>query len=134
MKATYSHNGKKFIYKVDGKQVRTSQKANPYQFVAIKLVDGQFSQAIALGLLKTCESEVSKYMDSFRRCKVVLQYFKGEITYKEYVTAVGWNNAMTKSYMEKEKENNAEYHIKWNEECIERASHDSYKVLPFEQE
>lgn len=134
MKATFSQNGSKFIYKVDGQKVRTSQKATPYQYVAVKLIDGKFSQAIALGLLKTCESEVAKYMDVARRCKIKLQYFKGEITYSEYLKMVGFNHAMTKSYMEEAKRNDAEYHIKWNEECVKRASQESYKVIPFEQE
>lgn len=119
---------------MDGQKVRTSQKATPYQYVAVKLIDGKFSQAIALGLLKTCESEVAKYMDVARRCKVKLQYFKGEITYAEYLKMVGFNHAMTKSYMEEEKRNNADYHIKWNEECVKMASQESYKVIPFEQE
>ena len=134
MKATYTYNGKKFIYKVDGKQVRTSQRATPFQCVAVKLVDGQFAQAIALGLMKTCESEVSKYIDVARRCKVNLQYYRGEITYREYLSGVGFNHAMTRDYMEEERRERAEEQIKWYEECVERASHDSYMVISFEQE
>lgn len=134
MKATYAKKGNKFIYKVDGKQVRTSVKATPYQFVAVKLTDGQFVGAIALGLLKTCQSEISRYLDSARRCKVYLQYFKGEISYKEYFNAVGFNHAMTRSYMEGQRSEQMEWNIKYYEECVERASHDTYMVIPFEQE
>lgn len=53
MKATYTHNGKKYIYKVDGKQVRTSQKDYPYECVAVRLKDGEFYGICACGQYKT---------------------------------------------------------------------------------
>ena len=45
MKATFYQEGTKFIYKVDGQKVRTSQRQTPYEYVDfqynVETVEGQ---------------------------------------------------------------------------------------------
>jgi hypothetical protein len=98
MKATYTHNGKKFIYKVDGKQVRTSQKATPYEFVAVRLYDGDFVGIIACGQYKTCAQYLTMDADIVSRCEITLNLVRGDINYSTYLNRIGFTHAMTKDY------------------------------------
>lgn len=98
MKATFSHNGKKYIYKVDGKQVRTSQKSYPYECVAVRLYDGEFLGIIACGQYKTCSQYLNMDADIVSRYKITLSLVRGEINYSTYLNQIGLSHAMTKEY------------------------------------
>lgn len=98
MRATFSHNGKKYIYKVDGKQVRTSQKSYPYECVAVRLYDGEFLGAIACGQYKTCAQYLNMDADIVSRYKITLSLVRGEISYTTYLNQIGFSHAMTKEY------------------------------------
>ena len=98
MKATYTHNGKKYIYKVDGKQVRTSQKDYPYECVAVRLKDGEFYGICACGQYKTCAAYLTMDADNVSRARAAIELVKGNITYKEYVEIVGKSHANLPSY------------------------------------
>ena len=98
MRATFSHNGKKYIYKVDGKQVRTSQKSYPYECVAVRLYDGEFLGAIACGQYKTCAQYLNMDADIVSRYKITLSLVRGEISYSTYLNQIGFSHAMTKEY------------------------------------
>lgn len=134
MKATYSHNGKSFIYKVDGQQVRTSTRVTPFECVAVQLVDGKFSRALALGKAKTCEYEVSARIAYKRIMEINLRYFKGEISYREYFHAVGFSYAMTREFMEEERRDRKEENIDALERRLEDYTHYEFKVVKFVQE
>lgn len=136
MKATFTHNGKKYIYKVDGKQVRTSQKDYPYECVAVRLYDGEFVGIIACGQYKTCAAYLGMDAENVRKAKDAIELVKGNITYKEYVERVGKNYANTSSYYkgiidsnEKKEEFIARY-----EKYIEDHLSYSTVILYFEQE
>jgi hypothetical protein len=136
MKATFTHNGKKYIYKVDGKQVRTSQKDYPYECVAVRLYDGEFVGIIACGQYKTCAAYLGMDAENVRKAKDAIELVKGNITYKEYVERVGRNYANTSSYYkgiidsnEKKEEFIARY-----EKYIEDHLSYSTVILYFEQE
>lgn len=98
MKATYTHNGKKYIYKVDGKQVRTSQKDYPYECVAVRLYDGEFVGIIACGQYKTCAAYLNMDADNVSRARAAIELVKGNITYREFVDRVGKSHANLPSY------------------------------------
>lgn len=134
MKATYSHNGKCFIYKVDGQQVRTSTRVAPFECVAVQMVDGKFSRALAFGKAKTCEYEVSARFAYKRIMEINLRYFKGEITYREYFHAVGFSHAMTREFMEEERRDRKEENVDALERRLEDYTHLEFKVIRFEQE
>lgn len=136
MKATFTHNGKKYIYKVDGKQVRTSQKDYPYECVAVRLRDGEFYGICACGQYKTCAAYLGVDADNVRRAKEAIELVKGNINYKEYVERVGKAHVNTPSYYkgiidsdEKKKDFIARY-----EKYIEEHSHFTTVILYFEQE
>ena len=98
MKATYTHNGKKYIYKVDGKQVRTSQKDYPYECVAVRLYDGEFVGIIACGQYKTCAAYLTMDADNVSRARAAIELVKCNITYREFVDRVGKAHANIPSY------------------------------------
>ena len=98
MKATYTHNGKKYIYKVDGKQVRTSQKDYPYECVAVRLYDGEFVGIIACGQYKTCAAYLTMDADNVSRARAAIELVKCNITYREFVDKVGKAHANIPSY------------------------------------
>ena len=136
MKATFTHNGKKYIYKVDGKQVRTSQKDYPYECVAVRLRDGEFYGICACGQYKTCTAYLGVDADNVRRAKEAIELVKGNINYKEYVERVGKAHVNTPAYYkgiidsdEKKKDFIARY-----EKYIEEHSHFTTVILYFEQE
>ena len=135
MKATYTHNGKKYIYKVDGQQVRTSQKDYPYECVAVRLKDGEFYAAIACGQYKTCAAYLNMDADNVSRAKAAIELVKGNITYKEYFNRVGRSYANTAKYYKGivEKGEQAEFIARY-EKYIEEHSHFSTVILTFVQE
>ena len=98
MKATYTHHGKKYIYKVDGKQVRTSQKDYPYECVAVRLYDGEFVGIIACGQYKTCAAYLNMDADNVSRARAAIELVKNAITYREFVDRVGKAHANIPSY------------------------------------
>lgn len=97
MKATVSFNGKKYIYKVDGKQIRTSAKSYAYEYVAILTINGEFGDVMAMGNAKTCNAQVASHEITKVVIKSELAYLKGEITYKQYLHNVGFTHAFIKS-------------------------------------
>lgn len=136
MKATFTHNGKKYIYKVDGKQVRTSQKDYPYECVAVRLKDGEFYGICACGQYKTCAPYLGMDADNVSRARAAIELVKCNITYREFVDRVGKSHANTSSYYigviasnEKKEEFIAKY-----EKYIEEHSHFTTVILYFEQE
>jgi hypothetical protein len=136
MKATFTHNGKKYIYKVDGKQVRTSQKDYPYECVAVRLYDGEFVGIIACGQYKTCAAYLGMDAENVRKAKDAIELVKGNITYKEYVERVGRNYANTSSYYKGIIDSNEkkEEFITRYEKYIEDHLSYSTVILYFEQE
>ena len=125
MKATYTHNGKKYIYKVDGKQVRTSQKDYPYECVAVRLKDGEFYGIIACGQYKTCAAYLNLDADLVSRARTAIKLVKGNITYREYVERVGKAHANTSKYYKDVVESGRQ------EEFIERYEQFIAERLPF---
>lgn len=135
MKATFTHNGKKFIYKVDGRQVRTSQKAQPYEYVAVRLYDGEFCGIAACGQFKTCASYLNMDADIVSRCKTSIELMSGEISFKEYLNRVGYSNAMTPSFFKDIiNAGKRDEYIASKRAAIEEHSHYSTIILPFVQE
>lgn len=135
MKATFTHNGKKYIYKVDGKQVRTSQKDYPYECVAVRLKDGEFYGISACGQYKTCAAYLGMDAENVRKAKEAIELVKGNITYKEYVERVGRNYANTSSYYKGIIERGEqEAFFERYEKYIEEHSHFTTVILYFEQE
>ena len=135
MKATYTHNGKKYIYKVDGKQVRTSQKDYPYECVAVRLYDGEFVGIIACGQYKTCAAYLNMDADNVSRAKAAIELVKGNITYREYVDRVGKAHANTSKYYKDVVESGKqEEFITRYEKYINDFSHYSTVILTFVQE
>ena len=136
MKATYTHNGKKYIYKVDGKQVRTSQKDYPYECVAVRLKDGEFHGICACGQYKTCAAYLNMDADFVSRARTAIEHVKGNITYRELVDRVGKAYANIPSYYKSIIDNNEkkEEFIARYEKYIEEHLHYSTVILYFEQE
>jgi hypothetical protein len=136
MKATFTHNGKKYIYKVDGKQVRTSQKDYPYECVAVRLYDGEFVGIIACGQYKTCAAYLGMDAENVRKAKDAIELVKGNITYKEYVERVGRNYANTSSYYKgiiDSNEKKEEFIARYEKYIDDHLSY-STVILYFEQE
>lgn len=134
MKATYTHNGKKYIYKVDGQQVRTSQKDYPYECVAVRLKDGEFFGIIACGQYKTCAAYLNMDADNVRKAKDAIELVKGNITYKEYIERVGKYHNIPSYYKGiVERGEQAEFIARY-EKYIEEYSHFSTVILTFEKE
>lgn len=98
MKATFSHNGKRYIYKVDGVQVRTSQKENAYECVAVRLHDGEFCGILACGTFKTCSSAAANRELQIATSRAEIALLKKEINYATYLRMVGYSRAMTIQY------------------------------------
>lgn len=135
MKATYYHDGKKFIYKVDGKKVRTSQRATPYEYVAVRLQDGKFVKILACGQEKTCIQAAIERRESIRRMEVTLQYLAREITYKQYLDRVGFAHAMCRQFFRDEVEREGmENVVRGYEVAIAKASQYTEEVLRFVEE
>lgn len=135
MKATFYNDGKKFIYKVDGQKVRTSQRATPYEYVAVRLQGGKFVKILACGQEKTCIQAAIERRESIRRMEVTLQYLAGEITYRQYVERVGFSHAMCKSFFTEEvAREGMENVVGRYEVAIARASQYTEEVLRFEEE
>lgn len=135
MKATYTHNGKKYIYKVDGQQVRTSQKDYPYECVAVRLKDGEFYAAIACGQYKTCAAYLTMDADNVSKARAAIELVKGNITYREYVERVGKGYANTSKYYKDIVDNGKqEEFIARYEKYIEDHLPYSTVILYFEQE
>lgn len=135
MKATFTHNGKRFIYKVDGKQVRTSQKAKPYECVAVRLYDGEFRGIAACGQYKTCASYLNMDADIIRVCKASIELMSGEISFKEYLNKVGYSSAMAPSFFKDIiAAGKRDEYIASKIAAIEEHSHFSTIILTFEQE
>lgn len=136
MKATFTHNGKKYIYKVDGKQVRTSQKDYPYECVAVRLKDGEFYGICACGQYKTCAAYLGMDAENVRRAKDAIELVNGNITYKEYVERVGKAHANLPSYYKGiiDSDGKKSDFIARYEKYIEEHSHFSTVILYFEQE
>jgi hypothetical protein len=135
MKATFTHNGKKYIYKVDGKQVRTSQKDYPYECVAVRLKDGEFYGICACGQYKTCAAYLGMDADNVSRARTTIELVKGNITYREFVDRVGKAHANIPSYYKGIIERGEqEAFIARNERYIEEHLPYSTVILTFEQE
>lgn len=136
MKATFTHNGKKYIYKVDGKQVRTSQKDYPYECVAVRLYDGEFVGIIACGQYKTCAAYLTMDADNVSRARAEIELVKGNITYREFVDRVGKAHANIPSYYKGIIDSNEkkEEFITRYEKYIEDHLSYSTVILYFEQE
>ena len=135
MKATYYSNGTRFIYKVDGQKVRTSQRATPYEYVAVRLKGGKFDKILACGQEKTCIQAAIGRKDAIRRSEITLQYLAGEITYRQYLEGVGYSHAMCKSFFTEEvAREGLEKVILGYETHIARLSQYAEEVLRFERE
>lgn len=135
MKATFYQEGTKFIYKVDGQKVRTSQRATPYEYVAVRLQGGKFVKILACGQEKTCIQAAIERKEGIRRMEVTLQYLAGEITYRQYVERVGYSHAMCKSYFADEvAREGMEKVVRGYEESIARWSQYTEEVIRFVKE
>lgn len=135
MKATFYQEGTKFIYKVDGQKVRTSQRSTPYEYVAVRLQGGKFVKILACGQEKTCIQAAIERKEGIRRMEVTLQYLAGEITYKQYLDRVGFSHAMCKSFFKEEVEREGmENVVRRYEESIARWSQYTEEVIRFVKE
>ena len=133
MKATVSFNGKKYIYKLDGKQIRTSTKSYAYEFVAV-LTYGDYREVRAMGNAKTCNAEVSKREIGIAVYKSEIAYLKGEISYKQYVHNVGFAHAYIKSAFAEMLAEKGEQCIKDKEENLKRLMNTKIEVIKIENE
>lgn len=135
MKATFKNMGTKFVYFVDGQKVRTSQRATPYEYVAVRLQDGKFVKILACGQEKTCIQAAIERRESIRRMEVTLQYLAGEITYKQYLDRVGFAHAMCRSFFKEEVEREGmENVVRGYEVAIARAYQYTEEVIRFVEE
>lgn len=133
MKATFTQKGKKYIYKVDGKQIRTS--LNAYEYVAIRLRDGEYIETLSCGKLSTCSKWLHDSEGTARICQARIDLMNGEIDYRTYRARVGTANAMAASYFRNIiQKGEKESYIEWQNSIIEKASHYEEIILKFEQE
>ena len=136
MKATVSFNGKKYIYKVDGKQIRTSAKSYAYEYVAILTINGEFRDVMAMGNAKTCNAQLASHELTKVAIKSELAYLKGEITYKQYLHNVGFSyRAMCKtSFAEMIERRGIEKCIEEREIRLQWAMSEKIEIIKIENE
>lgn len=103
MKATFTQKGKKYIYKLDGNVVRTSE--NAYEYIAVSFYNGEFREVLACGKLNTCTTAANRRPAMIPRLKVKIDFLNGKIDYQSYVRMVGKANAMTPKRVKEIKEN-----------------------------
>ena len=135
MKATVSFNGKKYIYKLDGKKIRTSAKSYPYEFVAVLTINGEFRDVMAMGNAKTCNAPITNLEITKTVIKSELAYLKGEITYKQYFHNVGFAHAYIRgAFVEMIERRGIEKCIEEREIRLQWAMSEKIEVIKIENE
>ena len=133
MKATFTQKGKKYIYKVDGKVVRTSE--NQYDYVAVSLYNGEFSEVLACGKLTTCSAAAGKRSISLRILKAKVNFLNGKVDYQTYCRLVGASYAMSVKKVKQIKEQGTRaQEIETSKRIIDELEQYSEQILKFEAE
>lgn len=134
MKATVKFNGKKYIYKLDGKPIRTSAKSYSYEYVAILTINGKFRDVMAMGNAKTCNAKVAEHDIMIGVLKSEIAYLKGEITYWQYFNRVGYYHAFCKDYFTEMMAARGDKFITEKEDYLAKKLTEKIEVIKIEQE
>lgn len=127
IKTKETKNGTRFIHYVDGKVVRTSNRAMEY--VCVRKVNGEI-KSYTLGSLKTCKAVIAANESNKSYNIATRDMLAGKITYREYFNIVGFNHAMIKDYFD----NLEAYTDRTREQCIENCTNaiNTYNNTTFE--
>ena len=133
MKATVSFDGKKYIYHLDGKRIRTSVKSYSYEYVAVLTINGEFRDIMAMGNAKTCNAKVAEHNIIIGVLKGEIALLKGEITYSQYYNRVGFHHAFCKGYFKEMLAAKGDKFITEKEDYLAKKMTERIEVIKIEQ-
>lgn len=128
-------SGTKYIYKIDGKQIRTSNRQ--YEGVAVAIKDGKMTAVLGLGNDKTTAKYVADGEARRAFGKAMLDVYSRKAPYSEYVKAYNRiysdRRHLIRKYYEQALNDPKEYsqRIQWYKEIIKETEGATYRVIKF---